>query len=189
MCAFYLLCPRCTVNLEHSGNVRLATQVQVIWMPYHWSLWCSPDSSDLMFRRAWAQKHTQFCAETWKCSIALLRQEECYRKQAKGRQIQSYTRTGRRNKNLMLCSVLSKRTARASEEIISITEFCLWTKVWTVFKPGYSWLQRGILSHWHAGKAQFIEHEGFVLAVWMCSGKFNCKYSMVVTTWRIYWHW
>lgn len=44
-------------------------------------------------------------------------------------------------------SVLSKRTASASEERIGITEFCLWTKVWTVIKPRYSWPQRGILSH------------------------------------------
>lgn len=79
-----------------------------------------------MLMHAVEQKHTQFCAETWKGSLALLRQERvCDRKQVKGRQVQSYTRTGRRNKNLMLGSVLSKRTASASEERIGITEFCL----------------------------------------------------------------
>lgn len=147
VCSMQMVCA-CTVNLGHSGHVRLATQVQINRMVYHWSLRCSPDSSDLMLMCALEQKHTQFCAETWKCSLALLRQERvCDRKQTKGRQVQSYTRTGRRNRNLMLGSVLSKRTARASEERIGITEFCLWTKAWTVIKPGYSWLQRGILSH------------------------------------------
>lgn len=91
--------------------------VQINWMAYHSSLWCSPDSSDLMLMHALEQKHIEFCAETWKRSLALLRQERvCDRKQTKGREVQSYTRTGRRNKNLTLGSVLSKRTAKASEK-------------------------------------------------------------------------
>lgn len=136
VCSVRIACAR-TVNLGHSGNVRLATRVQINWMAYHRSLWCSPDSSDLMLVRALQQKHTQFCAETWKRSLALLSQERvCDRKQAKGRQVQSYTGTGRRSKNLMLGSVLSKRTAKAPEERTTVTEFCLWTEVRMVTKPG-----------------------------------------------------
>lgn len=104
---------------------------------------------------------------TWKCSLALLRQEICDNKQAQGKLGQSCTGAGRRNKNLTLGSVVSKRTARASEERIDVTEFCLWTKVWIVIKPGYSWLQKGILSPRHTGEIWFVEHEGFVLAAWM----------------------
>lgn len=102
---------------------------------HRWSP-CSPDSSDLMPSCAREQKHVQFCAETWKRSLALLGQERVIENKQR-EEVQSCTRSGRKNKNLTLGSVLSTRGARASEERINIPEFCLWTKAWTVIKPGY----------------------------------------------------
>lgn len=101
---------------------------------------------------------------TWKCSLALLGQEMCDSRRQAGAEL--YRAEGR-NKNLTLGSVVSKRTARTSEEGIGVTEFCLWTEVWIAIKPGYSLLQSGILSPRHAGEAWFVEHKGFVLAAWM----------------------
>lgn len=62
----------------------------------------------------------------------------CDSKQTEGKLGQSCTGAGGRNKNLTFGSVASQRIARASEERIGVTEFCLWTKVWRVIKPGYS---------------------------------------------------
>lgn len=59
----------------------------------------------------------------------------CDSKHAEGKLGQSCTGAGGRNKNLIPGLVVSKRTAKASEERIGVNEFCLWTKVWTVIKP------------------------------------------------------
>lgn len=80
----------------------LLHKCRALGMSYSWSFRCSPDSSDSMLTSV-EQEDTEFCAEPWKHSLALLRQERvCGREQATGRQDQSYTRNGRRNKNLTL---------------------------------------------------------------------------------------